>query len=320
MKRPRGIVPWVLVAWLGAGSTAHAQSAADVAAARELFNQGSTLARDGQWEAARDRYQRAYALSGEPIALYSLGVAQKETGRLVDALESLRRFLKSQSSPKTEAYVEPARRAVAELEGQVGALSIELKPPGVEGLVLKVDGVEVPPAAHGMARLVDPGEIEVVARAPGYRPSAQHVTLAPGEKRQIEITLEAAPADPTGVAAASPQAAQADEPAPAPTGDGSLVLPIALMGGGVAVFGAGVVVGLVGVGQASDAPTSDGPEADDARTLSLVGDILAGVGIATAGVGAAILVFGGDDEAPASASAPVRVHVGTGSFALRGAF
>ena len=42
---------------------AAAQSAADVAAARELFIEGAELAKAGRWQEARDRYERSLALN-----------------------------------------------------------------------------------------------------------------------------------------------------------------------------------------------------------------------------------------------------------------
>jgi hypothetical protein len=55
-----------------------------------------------------------------------------------------------------------------------------------------------------------------------------------------------------------------------------------MMGGGGALFVAGLAVGLVGVQKASDAPSQQSPEADEARKLALVGDLVSGVGVATA--------------------------------------
>ncbi len=51
-------LPFALAALLSisaAAAPAAAQSPADVAAARELFVEGSRLAQEGKWDAARDR-------------------------------------------------------------------------------------------------------------------------------------------------------------------------------------------------------------------------------------------------------------------------
>ncbi|HVY47558.1 MAG TPA: hypothetical protein VHB21_16830, partial [Minicystis sp.] len=95
MKRLRAAL---LAASLGAAlfaaaPCARAQDAADVAAARDLFNEATRYAAAGQWELARDRYQRSLTLKRAAITMYSLGVAQQNTGRLVEALESFRAFL-----------------------------------------------------------------------------------------------------------------------------------------------------------------------------------------------------------------------------------
>jgi hypothetical protein len=47
---------------------------------------------------------------------------------------------------------------------------------------------------------------------------------------------------------------------------------------------------MVGVKQASAASTRNGSQASSARTMGLAGDIVGGVGIATAAVGAVLLI------------------------------
>src|SRR5262245_8834476 len=103
----------------GGGTPARAEGPADVAAARELFQEGSKLAQAGRWAEARDRYERSLRLKRAPVTLYSLGVAQRSTGQLVEALENFRAFLAEPSSPATLPYEAPARAAVDELERRV---------------------------------------------------------------------------------------------------------------------------------------------------------------------------------------------------------
>src|SRR5690606_22178751 len=130
-----------------------AQSAADVAVAREMFIEGSELARQGRWEQARERYERSLELKRAPITLYSLGVAQQQTGQLVEALESFRAFLAEPSAPATKEYEPLARQAVQELERRVAEIELRMSPADVAGLVVKIDGVAVPAAALDRPRL-----------------------------------------------------------------------------------------------------------------------------------------------------------------------
>jgi hypothetical protein len=75
-------------------------------------------------------------------------------------------------------------------------------------------------------------------------------------------------------------------------------LPVALIAGGGAALTGGVIVGLVGVSEASSAPTSDGEAADGARTKMIVGDVIGGVGLAAVVVGVVMLLTAGDDPPP----------------------
>src|SRR5947208_2586858 len=80
---------------------AFAQPVDDVTQARELFREGSKLAEAGSWELARERFARSVKLKRAPLTLYNLGVAQQETGRMVDAIDSFRAFLAQPVEPGT---------------------------------------------------------------------------------------------------------------------------------------------------------------------------------------------------------------------------
>jgi len=67
-------------------------------------------------------------------------------------------------------------------------------------------------------------------------------------------------------------------------------LPFVLLGTGAAAIGGGVALGLVGFADAKKAPSPKGPAADEARTKATAGDIMAGCGIAAAGVGLVLLL------------------------------
>jgi hypothetical protein len=280
----------VVLAALAWNDALWADEPANVAAARELFVEGSELSKQGDWEGARDRFERSMALKPAPITIYSLAVAQMNTGRLAESLEGFRAFLAEPAEPATEPYVEPARAAVAELEGRVSYIKLVIVPAGLPGLAVRVDNVEVPPAALTIPRLVNPGTHVVTAIAPGRRAAQREITLSEGQTGVAELTLAA-------------DAAVEPDPEPA-HGSGAdddtsqvPVLPIVLMAVGGAAVVAGVAVGLVGLSEANDAPTRDGPEADAARAKSLAGDVVAVVGGATAVLGLVLLfVLDGDDD------------------------
>src|SRR6266404_5611582 len=83
--------------------------------ARRRFQEGVAAVDAGNYEAARVAFQQAYALKPHPSVLRNLGQAELKTGR----------------------YREAASKSLAEAEGQVGKIMIEVDVAGAE---VTVDG------------------------------------------------------------------------------------------------------------------------------------------------------------------------------------
>lgn len=289
----------VLAAMLLCQGIAHAQSPADVALARDLFREGAKLAQDGRWAEARERYMRSLALKRAPLTLYSLGVANREIGRFVDALESFRAFLVEADlqNAANKPYEQPARDAIAALEKRVGRLDIRIAPASPPALSVRVDGAEVPQAALGLPRIVDPGEHTIVVRAQGYREATTKAKVGEGEQAAVTITLVRIGPKGPGPGPVKPPGGGIPPIVPERP-----VVPIFLLAGGAVAFASGLTVGLIGVQKASDAPAQDGPEAAQARRLALAGDIVGSVGILAAGAGIAMLLLGKPEDPPDDSS------------------
>jgi hypothetical protein len=282
---PRTLLPLLLVCLLLlASATSRAQTPADVEAARRLFKEATELAREGNWLDAREKLKRSIKLKPAPITHYSLGVAQKNTGELVEALENFRVFLNSPPHDSIDRFREPARAAVAELDKRVARVVVKVAPAQLEALDVRIDGVVLPPAGLDLPRIVNPGEHEVKAVAEGYLPANKSFEV--GEGGSAEVALELSPA-----------------PVPAVPEDSFPILPVSLIGGGAVVLGVGLAVGLTAISKGADAPSSDGEEADAALSQAVAGDVLSGVGIAAAGVGGVLLLLHLlDDEPPTTES------------------
>jgi hypothetical protein len=315
----------LLVAALAAGASlpvtpAAAQAPSDVDAARQLFREGSQLSQEGKWEQARARFEQSLQLRRAAITLYSLGIAQKQTGRLVEALESLRAFSKWPPNEATDPYQPIAREMMAELEKRVSRVLVSLVPAGAKLARLEIDGTRLGDTALDVPRLVNPGRHEIRAVGAGQNEgregSAEFVAL---EGAQVQVTIElgkrlSAPA--AGAASAAPSAALSAPPPPpasaAPPASTSppvvppprsRALPIALVAGGGSMLLAGGIIGMLGVSQARSAPSQDSPEVSSARSKALIGDVLGGLGLVATGVGV-YLLFSGRDEQDAAAARP----------------
>jgi hypothetical protein len=266
-----------LALFAGAPAPARAQSPADTAAARELFVEGSTLAEQGRWDEARERFERSLRLKRASLTLYSLGVAERQTGRLVEARESFLAFLSEAPTPATKPFERPAREALEELNKRIARIRVKVIPPGVPGLTIDVDGVPLHPAMFDQPRPINPGAHSVTIAAPGYRPNTMRQNAEEGEEVIATLSIEPdlEPGRPSPVLV-QPRLGS--------------VVPIVLIGSGLATFAAGLATGLSGVIDSSGAPTSNGQEASNARSKALVGDIIGGTGLAVAGIGAVILI------------------------------
>lgn len=285
-----------------------AQTTTDVETARALFVEGAKLGNEGRWKEARDLYARSLQLKAAPITRYSLGVAQRETGRFADALSSFRAFLAEPEAPATARYTQPARAAIAALEERIGRVAITVEPRPIEGLTLTIDGLPVPPTSD-RPREVDPGAHDIAARAPGFRQGSAHFVVTEGGGAAVTLTL--APA--TAAVGSKSQVVALDitapiaPPPPPPPHASNRTLPFVLLGVGTGLFIGGATLGLVGVSQASDAPTKDGSAASSAKAKGIAGDLLGGAGIATAGIGLILLLTGGQTSAASAAQSTVSV-------------
>ncbi|WP_437912775.1 PEGA domain-containing protein [Sorangium sp. So ce302] len=275
---------------------ASAQGAGDVESARVLFVQGAKLAKQGRWEEARALYARSLQIKAAPLTRYSLGVAQKEIGHLVEALASFRAFLVEPPTPTTSPYVVPAREAVAALEGRIGRATIAVRPAEIGGLTLTMDGRPLS-AAPGQVIELDPGAHEIAASAPGFRAAVARFSVGAGSSVEVPIALARATTETRQASAAGgglpPVAGAADA-------SSSRTLPLVVLGAGGALFAGGAILGLSGLKQAGDARSSTGADAGAARAKGIAGDVLGVAGVATVGVGLYLLL---KERAPSTTKA-----------------
>ncbi|HEU4581982.1 MAG TPA: hypothetical protein VFS67_27190 [Polyangiaceae bacterium] len=359
---------WPLVALcapLLAGADAAAQDdgdAAETAAARALAVEGIKLADAGHCDDAIEKLAKAEKLHHAPVVLGRLGECQILQGKLVEGTETLRKVLREPLAPDAPAVVVRAReRASAVFERsklRIAGLNITVKGPhGSSEVAVSVDGQPMNSALLDAERPTDPGEHLVEASAPGFTSAAARVSVAPGERQSLVLTLEP---DPRARAAA---AATASEPAPAAAENPGLftrVSPLAEPGaeppsssappaeldltkayiawgaGGAAVI-AGSVFGLLAFQGKSDldkqcpqnvCPDSSADKLSSARTDSTVATVLMAVGGAGIALGTVFYFTAGPREESAPATAEhrpedglrARAWIGLGGVGIDGRF
>jgi hypothetical protein len=198
---------------------ANAQSAADKATARTLATEGIKLFQAGRHAEALDRLQRAQALYDAPVHLLYIARAQVKLDKLVEGAESYRRLARAQLEAGAAAQkqaVEAGAQELTELEPKIPTLRLDVQPPGVTGLEIRIDGERVPPAIVGVDRPANPGMHKVQVWAPGYNAAEADVDLKPGEKKPVALQLTPGSGGPPPVAPVPEQPGQPAAVGPQP--------------------------------------------------------------------------------------------------------
>lgn len=194
---------------------------ADEQAARALFTEGNELFAAGDYVAALERFQTAYARTSNPKVLLNIGTTLKQLGRFAEAATVYESYLKN---PKAD----PGRRkeveaALGELLGRIAILRLEGAP---EGAKITIDGRAV---SGGQVR-VDRGPHTVVADDGKGPPVTVQVEVAAKEERVVSLKRAEAPAAPAEPKPASPPATNGDA---RPARGGVPTISYVLIGGGV---------------------------------------------------------------------------------------
>jgi hypothetical protein len=187
-------------------------------------------------------------------------------------------------------------------------------------LLTRLEGKEIP---------IDPGSHALRFEREGSDPIEQQVVIREGERHRV-VTITFAPRPGAATTAATPLPSTPPEEEHPGESRRSLVLPIALIGAGAAGIAVASYFWVSGLGDHSNmasecAPTHSCSQSavDSARGKLVAGDIVGGLGIVGAGIGAGLLLFGrpGTQAAPSgSASIGVRPVAGGAAVDLTGRF
>lgn len=208
---------------LAAISNASPAKADDVEQAREAFRQGSTLARDAQWGAALAAFERSAKLRASAGTTYNIAVCERALGQYVRARRTFQRALdeKKTDADLPEATALDIKRFLGEIEGLIASVDVSLSPAdaavAVDGAPLEASAAGTPaasagkdatptllvgtlpagpgkPAAGKFRAIVDPGAHVFVVSREGFADAVKTITVRPGEKAKLDLTVEKLPA------------------------------------------------------------------------------------------------------------------------------
>lgn len=277
-----------------------APSATDARALAEmLFFTGRGLMEAGRYAEACGKLSESYRLDAAPGTLLNLAVCNEKIGKTASAWGEFRDSVAEARRMNRPDREKLATEHIAVLQPELSYLAIKVPPAvrGIRGFEITRNGVPLQSAAWDTDLPVDPGDVEVVERAPLYKPQTLHVTVAPKQHASLAaVPLEIAPI----------------ERPPPPFWTAKRTTGLLIAGGGVAAAVAGTLFGLQSI---NDRKASDGlcptdfagdrrcsqagvDDMNKAKTEAWVSDVTFGLAAVGVGLGAFFFFSGGAQEQP----------------------
>lgn len=340
LSRSPGSAIAVAIAIALAAPTSVAAQPTDSPAAQILFDQARDLAARGDYAQACAKFEASLRLDPAIGTRMNLADCYEASGKLASAWAMFKAAADVARIQRDKREALASTRA-AKLEPRLPRLVVRTESPLVRDMTIVRSGAAIEPAMLGTATFVDPGRIVITASAVGFKPRTITVDAKEGETAEVVIPpLEpeksAGPATPT--APPLPERASAPgsvEPLPPARDARRRRIGIVVGAGGLAVFGAGIAVGLAARSAWQDAfdggrcskvdltCTAMGQDrADAARTRATVSTAMVGVGAVAVGVGVYFYLTSrrsGDDRRAATRWVPVVGSEGAG-LAVTGGF
>lgn len=186
MRAPTSLI--ALLAALACAATFAAESAVAANETEEdLIKRGVALRRASDDQAARDVFQKAYDRFKTPRAAGQLGLAEQALGRWEDAELHVAEALRAENDPWSRKNRAALVSAMAIIKNHVARIEITGEPEGAAVFVNGRPAGQLP--LRGPVN-VSVGEVDVEARAPGYKRDVRRITLVGGQYQRLVVRLE----------------------------------------------------------------------------------------------------------------------------------
>jgi len=156
------------------GTTAHAQSDAESAAAKTLFDEGRKLAAEGNYDAACAKFEASLASVNGAGTRFNLADCEEHRRHYARAQTLFLEVAELAREAGQSEREQVARDRAAALEPKLSRLTVELQTPAVE---FELDGRPVNNEALVAPVAVEPGKHRVSAKRPGKEPWSSEINV-----------------------------------------------------------------------------------------------------------------------------------------------
>ena len=218
----------VVLALVVVESAAFAQEPTE---ASRLFEEGRTLAKDGNYAAACDRFAKSLQLDRASGTEVNLADCEEHIGHNAEAWRLFTDAAALSEKDRNDARAKLARDRAAALEPKLATVVIKLADPSAAELQVTVAGRVVAPAAEIRER-VDAGPVEIVVTAPGRQRFVRNQQVAAGATAIVDTTSSNEASAPPTSEPATPGRARGRVHLAMGLGAGAVVTAIASLGFG----------------------------------------------------------------------------------------
>ena len=164
-------------------------STADKAVAEMLFFTARGMMEAGRYAEACTKLAESYRLDPAAGTLLNLAVCHESEGRVASAWGEFRQALSDARKANRADREELAKNSIAKLEPELPFLTIVVPELAkVKDLEILRNGVALGSGGWGTELPIDPGKVEIVARAPGFLPRTKTITIQ--KKQHLSATIE----------------------------------------------------------------------------------------------------------------------------------
>ncbi len=309
--------------WTPLGGVARAQTASEIATAKQWFASGLAHEEKGEFAAALELFRRAVQVKRTAQIVYHVGFCESRTGALVEAMVDLDGAAGLARAAHADDVVAAAQSELAEVKRRVPSLEVRVASDASPSRFL-VDGSAIALSMLRAPMPLDPGEHTITIEFAAGGSTTRRATLAERDVKTLDVTAPAA--EPRAAAPANPPApvpVAPVVPAPAPASERrSSTVEWVLIGAGAALAVGGASLIAVAHGKEGSLNSSCPSHSDcdpslestynTATTLNSVGIAVGAVGLAAAGLVSMFLVR---PSSPSASSASLAVSPRGISFA-----
>ena len=159
----------------------------NVQQARERFQRGAELFKEGSFDAAFAEFSRAYQIAPNYRVLYNLAQVELERHDYASAMHFFQRYLKDGGAEVDAERRAEVEREIEALKNRVAELTVKSNVTGAE---VSIDGTVIGTLPLSAPVLVSAGVRRIAARKEGYQALERTLSVAGGDKPVLELTLQ----------------------------------------------------------------------------------------------------------------------------------